>query len=289
MAGLIVDTHLHFWDLDRFAYFWLTPEVGVLYRNYLPAHVKPEMDRAGIRWGVFVQANHILEETYWALELADRHPWIAGVIGWVDLADPRVGDTLDALMRFPRFKGVRHLIHEEPDGRWLLRPAVQQGLKALAERGLTYDVVALPRYLPYLPEVVARHPKLHFIIDHMAKPPIASHDLDAWQRHLAAVAAFPNVYCKVSGLITEAESHTRIADQLKPVIQVGIELFGFDRLMFGSDWPVCLLASSYVEVVSITKEALGDIDEEDQARFWGESAIRCYKLQHLKGGAYGII
>ncbi|MCS7219817.1 MAG: amidohydrolase family protein [Anaerolineae bacterium] len=282
MAELIVDTHLHFWDVDRFTYFWLTPEAGILYRNYLPSHVKPEMNRAGVHWGVFVQASHLLEETYWALELADQHPWIAGVVGWVDLADPWVGDTLDALMRFSRFKGVRHLIHEELDDRWLLRSAVQEGLKALAERGLTYDIVALPRHLPYLPEVIARHPTLNFVLDHMAKPPIASRDLDTWQQYLAAVAAFPNVYCKVSGLITEAKPNARITDELKPVIQVGIELFGFNRLMFGSDWPVCLLASSYTEVVSTTREALGDIGEEDQARFWGENAIQCYGLTNAR-------
>jgi L-fuconolactonase len=278
MVHLIVDAHLHFWDLSRFEYFWLTPKAGILYRDYLPESLRPEMDQASVQRGIFAQANHLLEETHWALELADRHPWIAGMVGWVALADPQVGATLDALMRFPRFKGVRHLIHEEPDDRWLLRPAVQDGLKALAERGLTYDIVALPRHLPYLPEVIVRHPRLDFVIDHVAKPPIASHNLDTWQRHLTAVAAFPNVYCKVSGLITEVKPNARIAEKLKPVIQVGVELFGFDRLMFGSDWPVCLLASSCLEVVNTTREVLGDIGESEQARFWSTNAIQCYRL-----------
>lgn len=278
MVHLTVDTHLHFWDLSRFEYFWLTPQAGILYRDYLPEHLRPEMDQAGVCCGIFVQANHLLEETYWALELADRHPWIAGVVGWVDLADPQVGATLDALMRFSRFKGVRHLIHEEPDDCWLLRPAVQYGLKALAERGLTYDVVALPRHLPYLPEIIARHPALNFVIDHMAKPPIASGDLDTWARDLAGIAAFPNVCCKVSGLITEAKRGAWTADDLEPVIAIGIELFGFDRLMFGSDWPVCLLASSYTEVVDATRAALGDIGEAELSKFWSGNAIRFYRL-----------
>jgi L-fuconolactonase len=180
-------------------------------------------------------------------------------------------------MHNPRFKGIRHLIHEEPDDRWLLRPDVQPGLEALAQRGLTYDIVALPRHLPYLPEVVSRHPKLNFVVDHMAKPPIASGDLDAWARGLQAVAALPNTYCKVSGLLTEAKPGTW-PEALKPVFQIGIELFGFDRLMFGGDWPVSLLASSYKEVVDATQAALAGAPEADLVKFWSGNATRFYRL-----------
>jgi L-fuconolactonase len=278
MSFKIVDTHVHFWDLDRFDYFWLKPEYGILYRTYLPEQIRQEMDKAGVSQGIFVQANHLPDENDWVLSLAKTHTWIAGMVGWVDLTDPRVGDTLDAYMRHSRFKGVRHLIHEEPDDRWLLRSDVQPGLQALAERGLTFDIVALPRHLPYLPEVVSRHPKLNFVIDHMAKPPIASGSLDNWARDLEGVSAFPNVLCKVSGLITEATSGAWTPEELKPAIQVGVDLFGFDRLMFGGDWPVSLLASSYQQVVDATQAALPHASEEDLAKFWSGNAARFYRL-----------
>jgi len=273
----IVDTHVHFWDLDRFHYFWLKPEYGILYQTYLPEQIRQEMDKAGVQRGVFVQANHLLEENDWVLNLAETHTWIAGMVGWVDLTNPQVGAVLDKYMRNRRFKGIRHLIHEEADDRWLLRPDVQPGLEALTQRGLTYDIVALPRHLPYLPEVVSRHPKLNFVVDHMAKPPIASGDLDAWARGMQAVAALPNVYCKVSGLLTEAKPGTW-PEALKPVLQIGIELFGFDRLMFGGDWPVSLLASSYKEVVDATQAALAGAPEADLVKFWSGNATRFYRL-----------
>ena len=273
----IVDTHVHFWDMDRFHYFWLKPEYGILYQTYLPEQIRQAMDEAGVARGVFVQANHVLEENDWVLSLAETHTWIAGMVGWVDLTDPNVGALLDRYTRNPRFKGVRHLIHEEPDDRWLLRPAVQPGLAALAERGLTYDIVAFPRHLPYLPEVVSRHPQLNFVIDHMAKPPIASGNLDDWAHGMQAVAAFPNVYCKVSGLLTEAAPGTW-PEALKPVLDIGIELFGFARLMYGGDWPVSLLASPYTEVVEATGSALAGATHTDLAKFWGDNAMRFYRL-----------
>ena len=274
----IVDTHVHFWDMDRFHYFWLKPEYGILYQTYLPGQIRQEMDKAGVQYGVFVQANHLVEENDWVLGLAETHTWIAGMVGWVDLTDPRVGDLLDRYMRNPRFKGIRNLIHEEPDDRWLLRPDVQPGLEALAERGLTYDIVALPRHLPYIPEVISRHPGLNFVVDHMAKPSIASGNLDAWAQDLGAVAALPNVFCKVSGLITEATPNAWTPEELKPAIQTAVDLFGFDRLMFGGDWPVSLLASSYKQVVDATRSALPEASEEDLARFWSGNAVRFYRL-----------
>jgi L-fuconolactonase len=264
--------------LDRFDYFWLEPEYGILYQTYLPEQIRGEMKVAGVQRGVFVQANHLLEENDWVLSLADTHAWIAGMVGWVDLTAPNVVSVLDGYIRDSRFKGVRHLIHEEPDDRWLLRPDVQPGLQALVERGLTYDIVALPRHLPYLPDVVGRHPSLNFVIDHMAKPPIASGDLDSWARDLEAVAAFPNVYCKVSGLITEATPGDWTPEELKPAIQIGIDLFGFDRLMYGGDWPVSLLASSYGEVVDAMREALAGVSEADLKKFWSGNATRFYRL-----------
>jgi len=284
MIEKIIDSHQHFWDPYQFDYFWLKPDDKILYRQYLPEHLKPEMDRAGVESCVFVQANHQLAENDWVLDLIDRTPWLAGMVGWVDLTRPKVAEVLDGLIRFVGFKGVRHLIQREPDDRWLLRPDVQAGLDALADRRLTFDLSAHPRHLRHLPEVVGRHPTLTFVVDHMAGPPLASGDLDTWAQDMAALALFPNVYCKVSGLVTKATPGAWTPDDLKPAIQIGVELFGFDRLMFGSDWPVCLRASTYQKVVSATKEALGDIDTEASANFWRKNAMRVYHLDERNRG-----
>ncbi len=278
----IVDTHMHFWDLDRFEYEWLGPEWGILNRSYLPDQFKRELEGAGVDHGVFVQANHLQAENDWVLGLAEENDWIAGIVGWVDLTDPNVDAVLDRYSHNPRFKGVRHLIQNEEDDRWLLRHNVQPGLAALAARDLSFDIVALPRHLPHMPECIGRHPDLSFIIDHMGKPPIASGNLEAWARDLEKIALFPNVFCKVSGLITEAVPDAWTPEDLKPAIGIAIERFGFDRLMFGGDWPVSLLASSYKAVVDTTKAALGDITEENGAKFWGRNAARFYRLD-LKG------
>ena len=278
MNHAMVDTHVHFWDLDRFHYFWLKPEYGILYQTYRPEQIKHEMDKAGVERGVFVQANQVPEENDWVLGLTETHDWLAGIVGWVDLTDPNVDAVLDKYARHPRFKGVRHLIHEEPDDRWLLRPDVQPGLQALAARGLTFDLVAFPKHLPYLPELVGRHTGLNFVIDHMAKPPLASQNLDDWARGMEKVAAFPNVFCKVSGLLTEVAPGASRPEAMRPAIQIGVDLFGFDRLMFGGDWPISLLASSYQEVVDATRAALPAAGEADLAKFWSGTATRFYRL-----------
>lgn len=274
----IIDTHVHFWDVSRFQYFWLTPKAGILYRDYLPRDLEAEVAGTDVRSVVFVQANHALEENDWALALADQTPWIRGIIGWVDLTDRTGHAALGRYVRFPRFKGVRHLIHTETDDRWLSRPDVQDGLAVLSEHGLTFDLVALPRHLPYLPAVIERHPNLKFVINHMGKPPLASGPLEGWARDLAQVASFPNVYCKVSGLITELPEGSWTPNDLKPAIEIAMKLFGFERLMFGSDWPVCLRASTYRQVLSALQAVWAQSGTEESAKFWRGNAIRVYHL-----------
>ena len=274
----VVDAHQHFWDIQRFSYPWLSPEQAVLYRNYGPEDLKPEMDAAGVQRSVFVQATHVVDEARWVLRLSDRYPFIAGVVGWVDLTDPDIGMVLHELQQHPRFKGVRHQVHDEPDDRWLLRDDVWRGLEELAARGLTFDLLLFPRHLPHLPEVLEQHPTLRFVIDHLAKPPIKSGETEPWQTDLQRVARYPNVWCKLSGMVTEASHHSWRPEDLKPYVQSAVDLFGYDRLMWGSDWPVCRLAADYGQVKAALLQALGAVDDESLEKILGRNAIGFYSL-----------
>ena len=274
----VVDAHQHFWDLQRFPYPWMSPDDAVLYRNYGPADLQPQMKAAGVDSCVFVQAAQVVDEARWALELSDRHPFIAGVVGWVDLTDPDVGATLDQLRQHPRFKGVRHLAQDEADDRWLLRDDVNRGLEALFMRGLRYDIVIFPRHLPYVPEMLARHHNGRFVLDHLAKPPIKSGEVDAWARDLAPVAAHPHVCCKLSGMVTEADHQRWTPDDLRPYVETAVGLFGYERLMWGSDWPVCRRAAEYGRVKEALLSALGATGDTDLARVLGGTAASFYGL-----------
>ena len=274
----VVDAHQHFWNLQRFPYDWLSPELQVLYRNYEPDDLKPLMDAASVDQCVFIQATQVVDEAHWVLELSERYPFIAGVVGWVDLTDPQVGSVLDDLRRHPRFQGVRHLVQDEQDDRWLLRDDVNRGLDELAARDLTYDILVFPRHLPYVPEVVARHSNLRFVVDHLAKPSIKTGEIDTWARDLARVAEYPNVWCKLSGMVTEADHANWTPDDLRPYVETTVRLFGYDRLMWGSDWPVCLLAAGYVEVKDALLTALNPITQNDLARVMGGTATHFYSL-----------
>lgn len=277
-ASGVVDAHAHFWDPGRLDYFWLSLTSGPLFRPFLPTELEPALGAAGVSRVVFVQASHDRRENAWALGLAERHPWIAGILGWVNLEDPKVPKELDALVRSASFKGVRHLAHTERDERWLLRPAVANGLAALCERGLAFDLVVKPRQLPLVAELAAAHPKLEFVLDHLGNPPLESGGLDGWARDLALVAARPNVSAKVSGLTTLAGPSAVEPVILAEAVRTAVESFGFERLMFGGDWPVCLKAGSYLDAVSATCSALGDFNPSEGAAFWGGTAARVYRL-----------
>ena len=274
----VVDAHQHFWDLDRFSYGWMSPDDPILYRNYLPQDLKPFMDAAAVDACVFVQATQDVAEARWVLGLAQQHPFIAGVVGWVDLAAPDVGTVLDDLQRNPRFKGVRHLVQDERDDQWMLRADVNQGIGELVQRDLAYDILIFPRHLPYVPAFLERHPDGRFVIDHLAKPPIKRGEIKGWAEDMARVAAFSNVYAKLSGMVTEADTEHWSPDDLRPYVATMLELFGPKRLMFGSDWPVCRLAAEYVEVKDALLTALNPIDANDLAWIMGGTATEFYKL-----------
>jgi L-fuconolactonase len=269
----MIDSHQHFWQVGRFDYPWMSRDLGVLYRDYLPQDLAPILARNGIDKTVLVQASNSVEETRWLLELADANPFIAGVVGWVDLMNAGVD-----LCSHPKFKGVRHLVESEPSDDWIIQPAVLAGLKKLSARGCTYDLLVHTRHLRYVPRVAAGCPELRLVIDHLAKPPIARKEIKEWAEAMKPVAAFPNIYCKLSGLVTEANWTSWQTDDLRPYVEETLNLFGTDRMMFGSDYPVCLLASSYDRVLGSFQELLKDLSDGDRDKIFSQNAQRFYRL-----------
>lgn len=251
-----VDSHQHFWRYDPREYDWIDERMGVLKRDFLPAQLEPEMGRAGIDACVAVQARQTLEETAWLLDLADRSPFVAGVVGWVDLCSPDVGTQLERFARRPKLVGVRHIVQGEPDDRFLLRSDFGRGIARLEEFGLGYDILIHPRHLPVATELVTRFPKQRFVLDHLAKPEIRRGEIRGWARELRRLAAQPNVLAKLSGLVTEADWEHWTAEQMRPYLDVAFECFGPRRLMIGSDWPVCTLASSYGRTLGVVIDYL---------------------------------
>ena len=278
---MVIDSHQHFWQLGRFDGPNLDPGT-VLYRDFLPEHLKPCLDGVGVQRTVVVQAIHSVDEAHWLLQLAERHAFIAGIVGWVDLDDPRVGETLDELISHPKFKGVRRGLESEPNPAWVVREDVLRGLGELARRGISYDLLVQPEHLRYVPVVAERVPDLRMVVDHIAKPPIKAGAIRDWAADLAEVAKIPSVYCKLSGMITEADwQHWKPAD-LEPYVHTVLELFGYDRVMFGSDWPVCLLAGSYGQVRDALVEALGSVSQEQYAKIFGRNTQAFYRLGDMR-------
>lgn len=250
----------------------------MLRRNYLPQDLQPILEEHRFDGTVLVQANTRLEETRWFLELAGQNAWILGVVGWVDLTGPRLAETLDQLQKHPKFKGVRHPVHDEDDARWMLRDDVLAGLDELARRGLPYDLLFRPLHLQLIPFIVERVPNLRMVIDHIAKPFIADHLTEGWAQDISAAAQFPQIYCKLSGMITEADPQGWKAEDLRPYIQHVLKAFGPERLMFGSDWPVCRLAGSWKQVLAAFTQALGPVPQHTRDLLLGDTATEFYRL-----------
>jgi L-fuconolactonase len=281
---VIIDTHQHIWNLDLVEYSWLVPEYGSLYRSYEPRELEPQLKAAGVDYTVLVQAANSYDDTNYMLRQADNFPWIIGVVGWVPLDNPReAAAMLDRkYIRHPNFCGVRHLIHEEQDANWLSRKLVTESLGLLAERDLTFDVVSvLPSQLKHVPKLAEKLPKLRIVIDHLSKPPIKDKGWNPWAKQMAECAEHPNVYAKISGLNTAADWATWSANDLKPYIDYVVEKFGADRLMFGSDWPVAVLAGDYQKVKVETEKALAHLSKSQREAIWSKTAINFYDLKKL--------
>jgi len=276
---MIIDSHQHFWQVGRFDYPWMSSDVEVLYRDYLPPTLDPILKQNGVSNTVLVQASNSLAESRWMLSLADLYPFIGGVVGWVDLASPEVEQELAELTAHPKLKGVRHLVESEPGDDWLVQPAVLRGLQQLASYGLSYDLLVHTRHLKHVRTVAETCPELALVIDHMAKPPIVRGEIREWAQELGSVAAYPNIHCKLSGLVTEAHLTSWKMDDLKPYVDVALDLFGPTRLIFGSDYPVCLLAASYHRVRESFQEMLSELSEEDRKGIFADNASDFYRLE----------
>ena len=274
----MIDSHQHFWQVGRFDYPWMSSDLGVLYRDYLPHDLSPILQRNGVDKTVLVQASNSVAESLWLLELADANSFIAGDVGWVDLLSPQVEEQLCELIAHPKFKGVRHLVESEPNDDWLVRPAVLSSLKRLAAHGLSYDLLVHTHHLKYVPQVAESCPELALVIDHLAKPPIARNEIKEWSQALAPLAKFPNINCKLSGLVTEANWNSWQTDDLHPFVDCALEFFGADRMMFGSDYPVCLLAATYDRVLESFQEILKDLNETEREKIFSTNAAKFYRL-----------
>ncbi|WP_052889372.1 MULTISPECIES: amidohydrolase family protein [Thermogemmatispora] len=274
-----IDTHQHFWNLAEVDYPWLTPESGSIYRTFTPEELEPQLKAAGIAQTVLVQSANSYADTDSMLRLADRYEWIGAVIGWVPLWEPEeAARALEGYERHPRFRGVRHLIHNEPDPDWVIQDRVIEGLRLLEAHHLIFEVVAVfPNHLKHVPLLAEHLPQLQLVIDHLAKPPIREKLWEPWASQLAAAASYPNVYAKISGLNTAAGPQWSAAD-LQPYIDFAIQCFGPERLMFGSDWPVCTLAGDYAQVWQETRRALARYSQAEQEAILSTTALRLYRL-----------
>jgi L-fuconolactonase len=275
---MLIDAHQHFWIYNPAEYDWIDDSMAALRRNFLPNDLKLELDNSGFHGSVAVQARQTIEETRWLLELAERSAWILGVVGWVDLRSPDIRSQLKVLCVNPKLVGVRHVLQSEPDDRLLLRPDFLRGISALEEFGLAYDILIYTRHLPVAAEFVKRFPRQRFVLDHLAKPPIKSGDIHSWSEGIKRLAEFPNVFCKLSGLVTEADWEHWDAEQIIPFLDVAFESFAADRLMIGSDWPVCLVAASYARVVEVVKAYLLAQKLDHRENVLGGNARRFWRL-----------
>jgi L-fuconolactonase len=276
-----IDSHQHFWRYDAGEYGWIDDAMAMLRRDFLPPQSAREMAAIGFDACVAVQARQTLDETRSLVALADAHPSIAGVVGWVDLqagAD-RVRAQLASLAVHPKLVGIRHIVQAEPDDFFLIRPQVLEGLAVLGEFGLAFDLLIYRRHLRVAADCVARFPGHRFALDHLAKPNIRAHELDPWERDIRALARHPNVLAKLSGLVTEAEWTGWTADDIRPYLDVAFDAFGWQRLMIGSDWPVCLVAGDYSRTMHVVLDYVSSRPAHEQQAILGGNAQRFWRLK----------
>jgi L-fuconolactonase len=273
-----IDSHQHFWKYNPSEYGWIKEDMIAIGRDFLPQHLAEEITRAGIDGTIAVQAAG-KGETEWLLELAQQWPFIRGVVGWVPLIEPTAEAAIERLAVNPKLRGLRHVLQDEADPNYMLRADFNAGIRKLRAFGLTYDILIFERHLPQTIEFVDRHPDQIFVVDHIAKPCIRAGEIDPWQSNIRELAKRQNVYCKLSGMVTEADWRTWSVEQLNPYLDVVLEAFGTKRLMFGSDWPVCLLACPYPKWVMLVENALEELSIPEQERIWGGTAIEAYGLK----------
>ena len=272
-----VDAHQHFWLLSRGDYGWLTPGLGAIHRDFLPSDIEPLLARHAIAATVLVQAAPTEAETLYMLSLADRHPFVEGVVGWTDFAAPDAPAAIARLARHPKLKGLRPMIQDIADVDWMLRPELEPAFRALVANDLVFDALVLPRHLDNLLRLHQRHPDLRVVVDHCAKPAIASGDFTGWADGMRHIAAETSAACKLSGLVTEAGAEWSL-EGLRPYVDHVLSVFGPERVLWGSDWPVCNLAASYNDWIAATDRLLEDCSGAERQAILGGNASRVYRL-----------
>ncbi len=276
--SLRIDSHQHFWLYEAAEYPWIDDDKTLLKADYMPDDLAPLMADNGIDGTVAVQARQNLRETEFLLELADSNDFIRGVVGWVDLRADDIAAQLERLAPHPRMVGVRHIVHDEADDRFMLGGSFLDGLALLNQTKLTYDLLLYPRHLRVAIDVVKRFPEQPFVLDHISKPFIKDGILEPWASEIRELAAYDNVWCKVSGMVTEAAWKTWTQDDYLPYLDVVFDCFGIDRLMLGSDWPVCTLSGSYSEVVGIVRSYIEALSDQEKDKIMGDNATAFYGL-----------
>jgi L-fuconolactonase len=275
---MYIDAHQHFWIYSQGEYDWIDEAMASIRRDFLPGDLKPQLESNGFQGSVLVQVRQTLEETRWLLELAANNPFILGVVGWADLRSPRLRAELEPFAGKTKLVGIRHIVQSEPDD-FLLQPDFLRGISILEEFDLAYDLLIYSKHLPIAAKFVKRFPRQRFVLDHLAKPPIKSGAVDLWARGIRELSSFPNVFAKVSGLVTEADWQAWKPEDIRPYLDVAFECFGPSRLMIGSDWPVCTVAASYARVVDLVKDYRSGFAAEEHQAVLGGNAAKFWRLQ----------
>lgn len=278
-SAMRIDSHHHFWHYSASEYGWIDEEKKTLQRDFLPNDLKVELDTNDIDGVVSVQARQTVDETKALLDFAAEHPWIRGVVGWVPLCQPNLGSVLDELSKYPKLCGVRHVVQDEPDDRFMLGADFIEGICQLAARNLVYDLLVFPHQLAAAIELADHFPDQRFVLDHIAKPRVVLGSLDLdWHDSFVSLAKRANVFCKFSGVITEVRDDSWTLETLRPYWETAYEAFGASRLMFGTDWPVCTLRGSYSQWTTAVVDLSKELSSCEQAQFWGQTASEAYSL-----------
>ena len=275
---MIIDSHQHFWNYNREEFDWINNDMTSIRRSFLPKDLKATLSGTGVEWVVSVQARQSLEETDWLLQLASENEFIKGVVGWVPLSDKNISEILSRFKNNNLLKGVRHVIQGEPDPQFILKKNFNTGISQLKNYGLVYDILIFGRQLPNTIRFVDQHPDQPFVLDHIAKPEIRLNEIKVWGKDIKELARRENVSCKLSGMVTEANFTTWSEDQLKPYFDVVLEAFGPGRLLFGSDWPVCLVATSYKSWLKLVKKWISKLSNLEQEQILSKNARMVYNL-----------
>ena len=273
-----IDAHQHCWQYTPEEYAWIGDNMSLLREDYMPPDLHQHLQRHEIDGAIMVQVRQNLDETRWMLDLADQYPYILAVVGWVDLCSPEAGAQLDEFKEHPKFRGVRHIVQDEKDNYFLLKDDFCRGVKEVSERGLTYDILVYPKQLDAATQFADRFPEMPLVLNHIAKPSIKKGEMEPWKREIEALAERPNVACKVSGMVTENNWEEWKKDEYHPYLDVVFEAFGEDRVIYGSDWPMCELAGGYMKMAAVTTDYAARVSGEAREKLFGRNAIRWYGL-----------